>query len=169
MLCSSSTIFTSAGTQSDSTGEEETLEQLLLPSTLKTHLVQRVLWEQSCGSNRGKLDENMQRNIDQKEQCRRNNDVGAHHDVAVVRHFSDTIQRPFCALAEEKQRELIKTVATDWSNLSVRGSCLLRLARRRTRISSIKFVSLCATLADSTATPGVQLGARPSRRHQFQS
>ena len=85
----------------------------------------------------------MQHNIDQKEQSRQNNDVGVHHDVAVVRHSADTIQRPFCALAEEKQRELIKTVATGWSNLSVRGSCLLRLARRRTRISSIKFVSLC--------------------------
>ena len=33
----------------------------------------------------------MQHNIDQKEQSRQNNDVGVHRDVAIERHFSDTI------------------------------------------------------------------------------
>ena len=49
----------------------------------------------------------------------------------------------FRALAEGEQRELIKTVAIDWSSLSVRGSCHFCLARWRTGISSIKCVSLC--------------------------
>ena len=85
----------------------------------------------------------MRHNIDQKEQSRQNNDVGVHRDVAIERHFSDTIWRLFCTLAAERQRELIKTVAIDWSSFSVRGSCLFRLSRRRTGISSMKFASLC--------------------------
>ena len=48
-----------------------------------------------------------------------------------------------CTLVAERQRELIKTVAIDWSNISVRGSCLFLLELRRTGISSTKFVSLC--------------------------
>ena len=84
----------------------------------------------------------MQHNIDQKEQSRQNNDVCVHRDVVIERHFSDTIWYSF-ALAAERQRELIKTVAIDWISFSVRGSCLFRLARRRTGISSIKFASLC--------------------------
>ena len=83
----------------------------------------------------------MQRNIDQKELNRQSSDVGVHLDVATAQHFSDTIWRLFGALVEGGQRDLIKTVATDWSSLSVRGSCLFRLARRRTGVSSTKFVS----------------------------
>ena len=85
----------------------------------------------------------MQHNIDQKEQSRQNNDVGVHRDVAIERHFFRHDLEDFCTLAAERQRELIKTVAIDWSSLSVRGSCLFHLTRRRTGISSIKFASLC--------------------------
>ena len=74
-----------------------------------------------------------------KRQSRRNNDVGVHHYVAIERHFSDTIRRPFAHSLRKDKRELIKTVAIDWSSFSVRG----RLSRRRTGISSIKFASLC--------------------------
>ena len=85
----------------------------------------------------------MQHNIDQKEQSRQNNDVGVHRDVAIERHFFRHDLEDVCTLAAERQRELIKTVAIDWSSFSVRGSCLFRLARRCTGISSIKFASLC--------------------------
>ena len=84
----------------------------------------------------------MQRSIDQKDQNRQGSDADVRLDVAAVQHFSDTIQETFCALAEGEQREFIKTVAIDWSSLSVRGSCLLRLARRRTGISSINYFSV---------------------------
>ena len=63
---------------------------LLSPSSFKAHIVQRVLWEQSWH-----VVENMQRNINQKEQKTQNNDVDVCLDVAAVRQFSDTIQRPF--------------------------------------------------------------------------
>ena len=85
----------------------------------------------------------MQHNIDQKEQSRQNNAVGVHRDVVIERSFQTRSGGLLHTLAAERQRELIKTVAIDWSSFSVRGSCLFRLARRRTGISSIKFASLC--------------------------
>ena len=69
-----------------------------------------TLCKGSCGGNRGKLDENMRRNIDQKEQSRRNNDVSVHHDVAIERHFSDPIRRLF---ANSLRKDNV-----NWSKLS---------------------------------------------------
>ena len=85
----------------------------------------------------------MQRNFDHKEENRQSSDVDVHLDVATVQHFSRHDLETLCTLVEREQRELIKTVAIDRSRLSVRGSCLLRLARRRTGISSVTFASLC--------------------------
>ena len=84
----------------------------------------------------------MQRSIEQKEQNRQGSDADVRLDVAAVQHFFGHDSETFSALAEGEQREFVKTVAIDWSSLSVRGSCLLRLERRRTGISSIKFFSV---------------------------
>ena len=65
-----------------------------------------------------------------------------HLDVATVQHFSDTTLRPFCTQVEGEQRELMKTVAIVRSRLSVRGSCLFRLARGRTGMCTATFASL---------------------------
>ena len=48
----------------------------------------------------------MQRNMDQKEQNRRNSDVDVRLDVAAVRHFSDTIQKPFAHSLSESNVNL---------------------------------------------------------------
>ena len=50
----------------------------------------------------------MQRNMDQKEQNRPNSDVDVRLDVAAVRHFSDTIQRPFAHSLRESNVNLSK-------------------------------------------------------------
>ena len=52
----------------------------------------------------------MRRNIDQKEQSRRNNDVCVHLEVAIERHFSDTIRRPFA--------HSLRNENVSWSKLS---------------------------------------------------
>ena len=122
---SSSTVFTSADTQSYSTREEEALEQLFLSSTLKTHLVQRVLWEQSWQTGW----EHRSERTEQTKQWR-----GCSSWCGNWATFFRHDLEDFCTLAAERQRELIKIVAIDWSSFSVRGSCLFFLARRRTGI-----------------------------------
>ena len=119
-----------ADTQSDSTREEEALEQRSYRQRWK-----HTLCKGSCGSNSWQTGweyatQHRSEGTEQTKQWR---------VATFFRHDPEA----WCTLAAERQRELIKSVAIDWSNLSVRGSCLFLLARRRTGISSIKFVSLC--------------------------
>ena len=99
----------------------------------------------------------MPRNFDYKELNRQCSDAGVHLDVATVQHSSDTpLETFFCTQIEESPRELIKTVATDRSRLSVRGSCLLRPSRVRAGMSVTTFTSprQCSRVQLQLQVPG---------------
>ena len=120
----------SADTQSDSTSEEGALEQLFSSSTLKTPCTKGLL---------GAIVANWMRTWTEQTEQWRGCPSWCGNWATFFRHDLED----FCTLAAERQRELIKIVAIDWSSFSVRGSCLFRLTRRRTGMSSIKFASLC--------------------------
>ena len=79
----------------------------------------------------------MRRNIDQKEQSRQNNDVGVHRDVAIERHFSDTILM-LGNLDQSTRAGVSKETALLASNKN--GSCYSD--RRDECTTTTKFVSL---------------------------